>query len=102
MTIDKDWLAATLNDAYEALGEAVHTVENGDWEDAESVLRNQLVHIYAKLNYAVNTAELGANALNELSEDELIGWPQDMPFLTRDEIESIDAEGNDEDDRLDN
>lgn len=49
--IDKDWFSATLTDAYEALGEAVEMLDNGDLEDAEDVLKNKLLHVYAKLNY---------------------------------------------------
>ena len=78
--IDKDWFSATLTDAYEALGEAVEMLDNGDLEDAEDVLKNKLLHVYAKLNYAVNTAYLGAEALETMEEDALIAWPEEMPF----------------------
>ena len=98
MQIEKEWLHATLNDACEALQDALNKVEEGDQEDALEVLNHDLVHVYAKLNYAVNTARLGPAALNALSEDELIGWPARMPFLTLDELETIgDEEDFDED-----
>lgn len=95
MDIELEWLQATLNDASEALQNALQKVENGDQEDALEVLNHDLVHVYAKLNYAVNTARLGPAALDAMSEDELIGWPARMPFLTFDEIDTL---GEDEDD----
>lgn len=55
-----------------------------------------LVHVYAKLNYAVNTARLGPAALDAMSEDELIGWPARMPFLTFDEIDTLGEDEEDE------
>ncbi len=96
MDIELEWLQATLNDASEALQNALEKVENGDQEDALEVLNRDLVHVYAKLNYAVNTARLGPAALDAMSEDELIAWPADMPFLTSDEIRAADEEGIDE------
>lgn len=99
MQIEKEWLQATLNDACEALQDALAKVEEGDQEDALEVLNHDLVHVYAKLNYAVNTARLGPAALSALSEDELIGWPARMPFLTLDELETLgeDEEAAEED-----
>ena len=47
------------------------------------------MHVYAKLNYAVNTRELGPLALEALTEDELIAWPVIMPFATLDELEAM-------------
>ena len=83
MDIELEWLQATLNDASEALQDALQKVENGDQEDALEVLNHDLVHVYAKLNYAVNTARLGPAALDAMSADELIGWPARMPFQRR-------------------
>ena len=90
--IDKDWFSALLTDAYEALGEAVEMLDNGDLEDAEDVLKNKLLHVYAKLNYAVNTAYLGAEALETMEEDALIAWPEEMPFNY--EAEGVDHESD--------
>ena len=87
--IQQEWLAATLNDAKEALEEAMNKVADGDQEDAKEVLERDIVHVYAKQNYAINTARLGPAALEALSEDELIGWPARMPFLTLDEIDNL-------------
>ena len=84
MDIELEWLQATLNDASEALQDALQKVEN------------DLVHLYAKLNYAVNTARLGPAALDAMSEDELIGWPARMPFLTFDEIDTLGEDEEDE------
>ena len=81
--IPVDWLQATLADAADA-------------QTAEEILRRDLVNVYAKLNYAVNSSHLGPEALNALSEDELIAWPAGMPFLTIEEIEREGLEGRPE------
>lgn len=96
--IDKDWFAATLTDAYESLGEAVELLDNGDLEDAEDVLKNKLLHVYAKLNYAVNTAYLGASALETMDEDALIAWPEEMPFTYEPDEMDDEGDGSEEDD----
>ena len=49
---------------------------------------------YAKLNYAVNSAHLGPEALNVLTEDELIAWPSEMPFATMAELDEEVEESN--------
>ena len=96
--IDKEWLHATLNDACEALQDAMNKVAEGDHEDAKEVLEPDLVHVYAKLNYAVNSARLGPAALSALSEDELIAWPARMPFLTYDELDRLGEDIEEEED----
>ena len=96
---DPEWLQATLNDASEALLEVLAKLEaNPDEETSEEILKNDLVHVYAKLNYAVNSARLGPAALTALSEDEVIAWPAKMPFLTFDEIDDLGCEEEEEDD----
>ena len=50
--------------------------------------------VYAKLNYAVNSAHLGPEALNVLTEDELIAWPSEMPFATMAELDEEVEESN--------
>lgn len=90
--IQKDWLLATLTDANEALDAALTKLAEGDDEDAKEVLERDIVHVYAKLNYAINTASLGPAALEALSEDELIAWPARMPFLTLDELDHLGEE----------
>ena len=48
---DPEWLQATLNDASEALLEVLAKLEaNPDEETSEEILKNDLVHVYAKLN----------------------------------------------------
>ena len=72
-------------------------LESGDHEDAEDVLHNKLLHVYAKLNYAVNTAYLGDSALEVMDEDALIAWPDDMPFYYEspvDEDDNSDSHNN--------
>lgn len=97
--ISAQWLHATLTDAAEALADSIRELdESPDSETAEHVLCRELVNVYAKLNYAVNSAYLGPAALSALSEDELIAWPSGMPFLTFDEIDALNAEDDDEED----
>lgn len=92
--IPVEWLQATLADAADALSETLAKLEDHpDTETAEEILRRDLVNVYAKLNYAVNSSHLGPEALNVLSEDELIAWPAAMPFLTLEEIEREGLEG---------
>ena len=78
--IHTDWLVATLQDASEALAAAIDLLERHP-EEAEEVLSEELVAAYAKLNYAVNTARLGAGALDVMDDDELVAFPAGMPFL---------------------
>ena len=61
MDIELEWLQATLNDASEALQDALQKVENGDQEDALEVLNHDLVHVYAKLTF---------DEIDTLGEDE--------------------------------
>lgn len=94
--ISAQWIQATLSDAAEALQEALDKLEgHPDEETAEYILKHDLVNVYAKLNYAVNSARLGPAALSALSEDELIAWPAKMPFYTFDEIDMLGAEEED-------
>lgn len=88
--IDIEWLQATLQDANDALSDVVAAIQDSpDEETALDLLRHDLVHVYAKLNYAVNTARLGPDALNALTEDELIAWPMGMPFLSWAEVDEF-------------
>ena len=88
--IDIEGLKATLADAAEELQRAIDRLEtDGGEKDAEHIVTHDLVHVYAKLNYAVNTRELGPLALEALTEDELIAWPEIMPFATLDELEAM-------------
>ncbi len=89
-SIDIEWLKATLADAAEELQRAIDRLEtDGGEKDSEHIVTHDLVHVYAKLNYAVNTRELGPLALEALTEDELIAWPEIMPFATLDELEAM-------------
>ena len=84
---------ATLADAAESLAAALEKLEaHTDEETASELLRRDLVEVYAKLNYAVNTAYLGSEALNVLTEDELVAWPAEMPFATLEELDAAAEE----------
>ena len=55
MTIDREWLTATLSDTLEYLSETIDRL--GDERlDAEEILLEDVANVYAKLHYAVNTA----------------------------------------------
>lgn len=84
--INLEWFKATLADAGDALNEAIDKLEEADQEEALDVYSHELANVYAKLNYALNTAHLGPEALDALTEDELIAWPINMPFCSYDEL----------------
>ncbi len=92
------WVQATLQDAADSFSALLDKLgEHPDEETAIEVLNHDLVEVYAKLNYAVNSARLGPKALEALSEDELIAWPAKMPFLTFDEIDHLGFDDDDDD-----
>lgn len=90
--VSAPWLHATLADAAESLAAALEKLEAHTEETASELLRRDLVEVYAKLNYAVNTAYLGSEALNVLTEDELVAWPAEMPFATLEELDAAAEE----------
>ena len=91
--VSAPWLHATLADAAESLAAALEKLEaHTDEETASELLRRDLVEVYAKLNYAVNTAYLGSEALNVLTEEELVAWPAEMPFATLEELDAAAEE----------
>lgn len=77
--IDSQWLLDTLCDAAETLNRAIELIDN-DPRKARGVLEHELPELYAKLNYAVNTASIGPGAVDTLDHDALIAWPASMPF----------------------
>lgn len=86
MSVDRQWLIDALSDALEALSETVERLED-ERLDAEEILLDDLANVYAKLNFAVNTAETGPAAIDTTDHDLLIQWPECMPF-DRDEDSS--------------
>lgn len=79
MTVDREWLSVALTDALECLTEAIERLED-ERLDAEEVLLEDVANVYAKLNFAVNTAETGPAAIDTTDHDQLISWPECMPF----------------------
>ena len=79
MSIDREWLIATLTDSLECLQNCIDRLEDSR-HSPEDVLLEDVANVYAKLNYAVNTAELGPNAIDEVDHNVLIAWPETMPF----------------------
>lgn len=61
MSVDRQWLIDALSDALEALSETVERLED-ERLDLEEILLDDLANVYAKLNFAVNTAETGPAA----------------------------------------
>lgn len=86
MSVDRQWLIDALSDALEALSETVERLED-ERLDTEEILLDDLANVYAKLNFAVNTAETGPAAIDTTDHDQLIQWPECMPF-DRDEDSS--------------
>lgn len=79
MTVDREWLIATLSDTLECLQDCIDRLED-ERHDPDDILMEDVANVYAKLNYAVNTAELGPPAIDEMDHNELIAWPEKMPF----------------------
>lgn len=78
-TINAEWLTETLKDAEEALAYAIQLLEENP-RKALGVLEHEIPAVYAKLNYAVNTATEGPAALETMDDDDLVAWPAGMPF----------------------
>ncbi len=79
MSVDRQWLIDALSDALETLAETVQRLED-DRLDPEEIMLEDLANVYAKLNFAVNTAETGPEAIDTTDHDQLIQWPECMPF----------------------
>ena len=77
--MDAEWVLATLNDALAELQATVDAIE-ADPEDAAELLPELLPAVYAKLNYAWNSRELGPEAIESMEHDALVAWPEDFPF----------------------
>ncbi len=77
--IDAQWLLDALSDAAETLENAIARIES-DPRRAAGVLEHEIPELYAKLNFAVNTASLGPSAIDTVDHDELVAWPAGLPF----------------------
>ena len=77
--MDADWVLATLNDVMDALEDGLSELEANP-EAIDELLPQVLPAIYAKLNYAWNSRELGPQAIERLDHDALIAFPKDLPF----------------------
>lgn len=77
--MDADWILTTLNDALSSLEEVVTELES-DPESVDELLPELMATVYAKLNYAWNSRELGPAAIDKLDHNELIGFPKDLPL----------------------
>lgn len=88
MSVDRQWLIDALTDTLETLSETVERLED-ERLDAEEIMLDDLANVYAKLNFAVNTAETGPAAIDTTDHDQLIQWPECMPFDREDEVVQI-------------
>ena len=68
---DPEWTLATLNDAKEALEDLIAQVEDSP-EEVKEILEENIANVYAKLNYAFNSAKDGPDALLSMPDDELV------------------------------
>ena len=80
--IDAEWLLLTLNDAAEELAHAINLIEE-DPRKAEGVMEHEITALYAKLNYAVNSARVGPQAAEIMDHDDLVALPASMPFKSQ-------------------
>lgn len=76
---DPEWISATLNDAKEELENLITEIENHP-EEGQLLLESEIAKVYAKLNYAFNSAELGPEALVTYDDDDLVSFPAILPF----------------------
>ena len=91
-TINAEWLTETLKDAEEALAYAIQLLEENP-RKAAGILEHEIPAVYAKLNYAVNTAAAGPAALETMEDDDLVAWPAGMPFKAPEqEIDEDDSD----------
>jgi len=75
--MDADWILTTLNDALSSLEEVVTELES-DPDSVDELLPELMAMVYAKLNYAWNSRELGPEAIDKLDHDQLVGFPKDL------------------------
>ena len=78
-SINAAWLTETLKDAEETLAYVIAQLEENP-RKARGLLEHEIPSLYAKLNYAVNTASLGPAALESMDDDDLVAWPAGLPF----------------------
>lgn len=83
---DVQWLLMTLEDAEQSLNAAIQRLSNNP-KSAQGVMEHEIPELYAKLNYAVNTAHSGPADLETADHDALIAWPKSMPFDRKIKIE---------------
>lgn len=83
---DAEWSIATLSDAKEALEDLIAQLEDSP-EEVEDIINEAIVNVYAKLNYAYNSAEYGPETLMMLPDDELVAFPNLLPFKSSVDIE---------------
>ena len=92
---DPEWTLATLTDAKEALEDLIAQVEDSP-EEVKEILEENIANVYAKLNYAFNSAKDGPDALLSMPDDELVAFPSVLPLKHKVEFEEQDAEMPDE------
>ena len=77
--MDAEWVLATLHDVMDALEDAVGELGRSP-QAVGLLLPGVMPAIYAKLNDAGNSRELGPEALDKIDHDALVGFPKDLPM----------------------
>ena len=58
----------------------------------KEILEENIANVYAKLNYAFNSAKDGPDALLSMPDDELVAFPSVLPLKHKVEFEEEDEE----------
>lgn len=77
--MDAEWVLITLRDVMDALAETISDIEE-DPVAAKELMVQRMPIIYAKLNYAWHSQELGAAAIDQLDHDQLVAFPKESLF----------------------
>lgn len=73
--MDSEWILHTLYDAMDALSETITEIEE-DLPAAKELLEQRIPMIYAKLNYAWHSRDLGSAAIGQIDHDQLVSFPE--------------------------
>ncbi|RFA30939.1 hypothetical protein CAI21_02885 [Alkalilimnicola ehrlichii] len=75
--MDAEWNLVTLQDALAALAETIDEIEDAP-DEAATLMEALMPTVYAKLNYAWNTRQVGPSAIDTTDHNELVAWPRDL------------------------
>lgn len=92
---DPDWTLATRM-TLKKLWKIDRSGSEVSPEEVKEILEENIANVYAKLNYAFNSAKDGPDALLSMPDDELVAFPSVLPLKHKVEFEEQDAEMPDE------